>query len=187
MAMRRLISALVLTSAALLGGCAPSYRTDLFRAEINAPYTLASGDRVRVIVFGQDSISNSYSVSGAGRISLPLTGEIAVGGMTTSETERVIETRLRGGYLRDPHVSVEVEAYRPIFVMGEVTAAGQYPYSNGLTAQKAIAIAGGFTPRGYHGAVDITRVIRGVPVTGAVPLTYPIRPGDTITVEERIF
>ena len=170
-----------------MGGCAPAYRTDLFRAQANAPYTLASGDRVRVIVFGQDAISNSYSVGGAGSISMPLTGDIHVGGLTTSETERTIEGKLRGGFLRDPHVSVEVEAFRPFFVLGEVTAAGQYPYINGMTAQKAVAIAGGFTPRGYQGAIDITRVVNGVPVTGAVPLTYPIRPGDTVTVEERIF
>jgi polysaccharide export outer membrane protein len=172
----------------LVGGCAAqSYRTDLFRAQVNAPYTLASGDRIRVIVFGQDGLSNSYSVSGAGRVSLPLAGEIAVGGLTTSETEHAIESRLRAGFLRDPHVSVEVEAFRPFFVLGEVTTAGQYPYVNGMTAQKAVAIAGGFTPRGYQGAVDLTRVVNGVPVTGTVPITFPIRPGDTVTVEERIF
>ena len=171
-----------------MAGCAgPDYRTDLFRAQLNAPYELASGDRIRVIVFGQDAISNSYAVGGSGRISLPLAGDIAVGGLTTDQTQAAIEGKLRAGFLRDPHVSVEVEAFRPFFVLGEVTAAGQYPYVNGMTAQKAVAIAGGFTPRGYQRAVDITRVINGAPVTGAVPLTYPIRPGDTVTVEERIF
>lgn len=186
--MRRLFSALSLTTAIVLAGCAgPAYRTDLFRAQLNAPYTLASGDRIRVIVFGQDAISNSYAVGGTGHISLPLTGDIAVGGMTTADAEHTIEGRLRAGFLRDPHVSVEVEAFRPFFVLGEVTAAGQYPFINGMTAQKAVAIAGGFTARGYKGAVDITRVVNGTPVTGAVPLTYPIRPGDTVTVEERIF
>ena len=171
----------------LLGGCAGGYRTDLFRAQLNAPYTLASGDRIRIIVFGQDAISNSYAVNSTGHVSLPLTGDISVIGLTTSETERTIESRLKAGFLREPHVSVEVEAFRPFFVLGEVTAAGQYPFVNGMTAQKAIAIAGGFTPRGYQGAVDITRNINGVPVTGAVPLTFPIRPGDTLTVEERFF
>ena len=186
--MRRTLSALGIVTTILVAGCAgPAYRTDLFRAQVNAPYTLASGDRIRVIVFGQDAISNSYAVSGSGHISLPLGGEIAIGGLTTSETERAIEARLRAGFLRDPHVSVEVEAFRPFFVLGEVTVAGQYPYINGMTAQKAVAIAGGFTARGYQGAIDITRVINGTPVTGAVPLTFPIRPGDTITVQERIF
>ncbi len=185
--MRRAFSVLGLVSLALLGGCAKPYRTDLFRAEANAPYALASGDRVRVIVFGQDNISNSYAVSGSGHISMPLAGDVTVGGLTTAEAERVIQGRLQAGYLRDPHVSVEVEAFRPFFVLGEVTTAGQYPFVNGMTVQKAIAIAGGFTPRGYQRGVALTRAVNGVPVTGEVPLTFPLRPGDTVTVEERIF
>lgn len=185
--MRRSLVVLCLALALLPGGCAKSYRTDLFRAQANAPYLLASGDRVRVIVFGQDSISNSYAVNGSGHIALPLAGEIEVGGMTTKESEHVIGERLRAGFLRDPHVSVEVEAFRPFFVLGEVTAAGQYPFVNGVTAQKAVAIAGGFTPRGYQDAVTLTRTIDGVPTTGTVPLTFPLRPGDTVTIEERFF
>ena len=185
--LRRAVCTLGLVSAILLGGCAPSYRTDLFRAQADAPYVLASGDRVRVIVFGQDNISNSYAVNGAGRISLPLAGDVTVGNLTTGEAEHAIEGRLRAGFLRDPHVSVEVEAFRPFFVMGEVATAGQYPFINGKTAQKAIALAGGFTPRGYKAAVDLTRSVNGVPVTGSVPLTFPLRPGDTVTVEERFF
>lgn len=185
--MRRL-SLLALIGLALLGGCAAqSYPADMFRAQYNAPYTLASGDRVRVIVFGQDSMSNSYAVNGLGRVSLPLTGEVAVGGLTTAQAERAIEGRLRAGYLREPHVSMEVEAYRPFFVMGEVTAAGQYPYINGITAQKAVAVAGGFTPRAYHDTVAVTRTVNGEAVTGAVPLGFPLRPGDTVTIQERIF
>ena len=184
---RRALPAFALVCLALVAGCAKPYRTDLFRAEVDAPYALASGDRIRVIVFGQDNISNSYAVNGSGHIAMPLAGEIAVGGLSTTQAERVIQARLQAGYLRDPHVSVEVEAFRPFFVLGEVTTAGQYPFVNGMTVQKAVAIAGGFTPRGYQGAVDLTRTVNGVPVTGAVPLGFPLRPGDTVTVEERIF
>ena len=129
----------------------PTYRTDAFRAQLTAPYTLASGDRIRVIVFGQDAISNSYAVNGSGMISMPLIGDVAVVGLTTTETERLIENRLRAGFLRDPHVSVEVEAFRPFFVLGEVTTAGQYPFINGMTVQKAIAVAGGFSARADRG------------------------------------
>ena len=185
--MRRIALAFGLVLLACLGGCAKPYRTDLFRAQANAPYLLSSGDRIRVIVFGQDAISNSYAVNGAGHIALPLAGEIEVVGMTTNEAERAIGARLRAGFLRDPHVSVEVEAFRPFFVLGEVTTAGQYRCVSGMTAQKAVAIAGGFTPRGYQASVALTRTIDGVPTTGSVPLTFPIRPGDTVTVEERFF
>ncbi len=160
---------------------------DLFEASINAPCTLASGDRLRVIVFGQDALTNSYSVDGAGRISMPLIGLVNAQGTTTAALERAIEGRLRNGYLREPKVSVEVEAYRPFYVLGEVTTAGQYPFVNGLTIQKAIAIAGGFGPRATKWTVDVTRVIDGAPATATVPLTYPVNPGDTITVRERFF
>ena len=159
----------------------------MFQATLNAPYTLGAGDRVRVLVFGQDALSNAYSVSGSGTVSLPLAGEIRVVGLTTAQAERSVEARLREGFLRDPHVSIEVESYRPFFVLGEVTAAGQYPFANGTTIRKAIAIAGGFTPRGDQHDAIVTRVIGGQSVAGRFPLDWPLRPGDTVTVEERIF
>lgn len=175
-------------AALVLAGCASEpFQNDRFQASLNTPYTLGSGDRIRAIVFGQDALSNAYSVSGAGTVSLPLIGEVPVQGLTTAQAERAVEKRLRNGFLRDPHVSIEVEAFRPFFVLGEVTAAGQYPFVNGMTIRKAIAIAGGFTPRGDQGAADVTRIIDGRPVVGQFPLDWPLRPGDTVTVEERIF
>jgi polysaccharide biosynthesis/export protein len=186
--MRKLSLALVFLAAGLLSACAgQSYNADLFRAQINAPYQLASGDRLRVIVFGQDTLSNSFSVDGSGNISMPLIGLVKAYGLTTADLERSIAARLRDGYVRDPKVSVEVEAFRPFFVLGEVQTAGQYPFINGMTVQNAIAVAGGFSPRGYQGGADVTRIINGRSVTGSVPLAFPVRPGDTVTVRERFF
>ena len=59
----------------------------------------------------------------------------------------MIAERLKQGYVRDPHVSVEIEAYRPFFILGEVTNPGQYPYVANMTAETPVAIAGGFAPR----------------------------------------
>lgn len=176
-------------AAALLSACAApgDNRPELYSASAADPYTLAAGDRLRIIVFGQDSLSNAYSVDGDGRISMPLIGSVRVQGRTAQEVERAIAARLADGYLREPRVSVEVEAFRPFFVLGEVTAAGQYPFVDGMTVRTAVAIAGGFGPRGYQSAVDLTRIVDGAPVTGRVPLDAPVRPGDTITVRERIF
>ncbi len=184
----RLLIALCLTTSTLITGCAqPRYRAELFDLNATAPYRLASGDRLRIIVFGQDSLTNAYSVDGAGRISMPLIGLIDAYGLTTADLERRLEQRLRGGYLREPRVSVEVEAYRPFFILGEVTTAGQYPYINGMTVQNALAVSGGFGPRAQRDWVDLTRIVNGEPITGAVPITQPILPGDTITVRERFF
>ena len=172
----------------LVGGCASTYgQSELLRAQADAPYQLASGDRLRIIVFGQDSLSNSFSVDGAGNIAMPLIGSVRAQGSTTQQLSSAIEARLRGGFLREPRVSVEVEAYRPFFALGEVAAAGQYPFINGMTVEKAIAVAGGFTPRAAQSSVDVTRIVGGRSVTASVPLSFAVRPGDTIKVRERFF
>jgi polysaccharide biosynthesis/export protein len=186
--MRKCSIAIALLASSLLAACAaPQYQSDLLRAQFDAPYLLASGDRLRVIVFGQDNLSNSFSIDGAGNISMPLIGLVKANGLTTVDLERVIEGRLRNGFIREPRVSIEVEAYRPFFVLGEVTTAGQYPFINGMTVQNAVAVAGGYTPRGYQDVVDITRMVNGRFTTFAAPLTFPVRPGDTIKVRERFF
>jgi polysaccharide export outer membrane protein len=151
------------------------------------PYLLDSGDRLRVQVFGQDGLSNSYIVDAAGNVSISLIGPVAARGMTTSQLGNAIAARLRQGYIRDPRVSVEVEAYRPFFILGEVNAPGQYPFVANMTAESAVAIAGGYSPRANKNYVIITRNINGQMLREEMPLNYPIRPGDTVTIKERWF
>ena len=186
--MSRALLLVVLLAIGAITGCSmggPS--AEALRTPVDTPYRLASGDRLRIIVFGQESLSNSFNVDSAGNVALPLIGTLRAQGMTTAELERSVEARLRDGYLRDPRVAIEVEAYRPFFIMGEVTTSGQYPFISGMTAQKAVAVAGGFTPRGDQTHVVITRVVDGRQLTASVPLDFPVRPGDTINVEERFF
>jgi polysaccharide export outer membrane protein len=176
-------------SLAALAGCAgvPRLTPEFLNAQIHEPYTLDAGDRLRVIVFGQDSLSNSYGVDGAGRISMPLIGLIDARGRTTHQLQAAIEGRLRAGFLREPRVSVEVEQYRPFFVLGEVNTSGQYPFVNQMTVQMAVAIAGGFSPRANRNYAELTRVMNGEITTVAVPINTPMRPGDTIVIRERFF
>ncbi|MBV8850035.1 MAG: polysaccharide export protein [Methylobacteriaceae bacterium] len=185
--MRRSFVVLCVLMTALLGGCGMRpYGVDYFATD-NRPYTLGSGDRLRIIVFGQDSLSNTYSVDASGNISMPLIGLVHAAGSTTAALERHIEAKLRGGFLREPKVSAEVEAFRPFFILGEVTLPGQYPYVSGMTVQTAVAIAGGFTPRGYSGNADLTRTVDAKAYTAPVPITQPVQPGDTIVIRERFF
>ena len=158
-----------------------------FHAAINQPYVLDAGDRVRVTVFDQGDLSNSYAVDQSGYISFPLIGAVAARGRTVNQMESAIATKLRNGYLRDPDVSVQVDQYRAIYVMGEVGAAGQYAYVPGMTVQRAIASAGGFSARANQANADITRQINGEVMTGRVLISDPIMPGDTIYVRERLF
>jgi polysaccharide export outer membrane protein len=150
-------------------------------------YTLDSGDKLRVVVFGQEGITNSYTVDAGGNINLPLVGIVPARSHGTQQLSQMIAERLKQGYVREPHVSVEIEAYRPFFILGEVTNPGQYPYVANMTAETAIAIAGGFAPRAQKGKVELTRNTSGQQMHGDVPLGYPLRPGDTVVVKERWF
>ena len=151
------------------------------------PYTLDAGDKLRIVVFGQDGISNAYIVDAGGNVNLPLIGTVPARGSTTQQLSQRITARLKQGYVREPHVTVEVETYRPFFILGEVTTPGQYPYVADMTVEKAIAIAGGFAPRAYKQTVELTHTARGQQIKSDVPLSYPLRPGDTLLVKERWF
>lgn len=185
--MLRPVASLCLVLSVALGGCARPYRAEAIALAAEQPYTVGTGDRLRIIVFGQDSLSNSYTVDASGHVSMPLVGAVHVDGMTPDLVRRAVEARLRAGYLRDPRVSAEVEAYRPFFILGEVTTSGQYPYVNGMTVQTAVAIAGGFAPRAAQSGAVLTRVQDGSQISVEVPLAQPVRPGDTIRIRERFF
>jgi polysaccharide export outer membrane protein len=150
-------------------------------------YALDSGDRLRIVVFGQDGLTNSYAVDASGNIDMPLIGSVQSRGLTTAQLAARIADKLRDGYIREPHVAVEIEAYRPFFILGEVTQPGQYPYVANMTVETAVAIAGGFTARASRKSVVLNRSYYGQQMRIAVPLAFPLRPGDTINVQERWF
>ncbi len=118
---------------------------------------------------------------------MPLIGEVRAEGLTVREFEAAVEGRLRGDYLTDPQVSAEVTNFRPYYIYGEIASPGRYPYVDGMTVIKAVAIAGGFTPRSDTRVVFIQRA------DGAeeerMPLTpnTPVMPGDTVRLRERFF
>ncbi|WP_026619283.1 polysaccharide biosynthesis/export protein [Ensifer sp. WSM1721] len=173
---------------ALVGGCT-NYQPapKAFSQATIQPYRLDSGDRLRVNVFEQPSLSGTYTVDQAGYVAFPLIGAVPSRGHTLPELEGMIASKLRQGFLKDPDVTIEVDRYRSVFIMGEVGQAGQYAYVPGMTIQNAIAVAGGFTPRAYQQTADVTRKVNGRIITGRVPITDPVLAGDTIYVRERLF
>lgn len=150
-------------------------------------YRVGSGDRLTIRVAGENDITADYLVDGSGDISLPYIQTIHIGGLTTPQIEKLISTRLRNGYLRDPKVSVQATTLRPFYILGEVTSSGSFAYQPGITVQNAIAIAGGYSPRADQGAVLITRKNVSGAATQKVPVTTQIYPGDVIYVRERWF
>jgi polysaccharide biosynthesis/export protein len=171
-----------------LGGCA-SYQPapKAFKEATGVPYTLDSGDRLRITVFDQEGLSNSYSVDQTGYIAFPLIGEVAARGRTPQQLSGAIAQKLRAGYVRDPDVTIDIDRYRSIYVMGEVGQPGQYSYVPGMTIQNAIAVAGGFTSRAFQVDADVTRKIGGQGLTGRLKISDPVMAGDTIYVRERFF
>jgi polysaccharide export outer membrane protein len=153
----------------------------------DAPYLLDAGDRLRITVFGQDGLTNSYAVDAAGNITMPLVGTVPARGLTTQQLTHALTERLKQGYIREPKVAIEVEGYRPFFIHGEVVTPGQYAYVPNMTVENAIAIAGGFGPRADKSKVTLSRTIRGQTSRISVPLSYPLRPGDTLRIAERWF
>jgi polysaccharide export outer membrane protein len=151
------------------------------------PYTLDSGDRLRVTVFDQEGLSNTYTVDQAGYISFPLIGQVTARGRTMQQLSGEIAQKLKQGYVRDPDVTIDVDRYRSIYLMGEVGQPGQYSYVPGMTIQNAVAVAGGFSSRANQGTVDVTRKINGQVMTGRVNISNPVLAGDTIYVRERLF
>jgi polysaccharide export outer membrane protein len=150
-------------------------------------YTLDSGDKLRVVVFGQEGLNASYSVDTSGKITMPLIGAVQARGMTTAGVQASIVAKLRNGFVREPHVAVEVEAYRPFFILGEVTLPGQYPYVPNMTVETAVAIAGGYTPRAFKYKIEVSRQINGLTEKRVVSPNAPVRPGDTVHIAERWF
>lgn len=185
---RYLMAVALAAAAAILPGCM-SYKPPAraFHEATIQPYTLDSGDRLRVSVFEQEGLTNTYTVDQAGYIAFPLIGQVPARGSSLPKLEKLIAQKLQQGYLRDPDVSIEIDRYRSIFVMGEVGQSGQYSYVPGMTIQNAIAVAGGYSPRAALRDVDVTRKINGQILTGRVPITDPVMAGDTIYVRERLF
>ena len=185
--MRAAILAAMLSGLMLAGCVTTAPPAPAFHSALNQPYRLDAGDRLRIVVFEQDSLTGIYPVDKAGYLALPLVGAVPARGKTPEEVQKAVADALRNGYLRDPDVSVQVDQYRPFFVMGEVSTGGQYSYVPGMTAQNAVAIAGGFSARADHRTVDITRQVNGRVITGRVLISDPVLPGDTVTVRERLF
>ena len=154
--------------------------------DANIDYRLGSGDKLRVIVFGEPDLSGEFDVSGSGKVALPLIGQVDAAGRTLSEFEAAVIAKLMEGYLNNPRVSVEVMNYRPFYIYGEVSNPGQYPYTNGMTALNAIAVAGGYTYRANTNQIYITRG-EGAEQTYPASQAVKVLPGDVVRVPERFF
>lgn len=149
-------------------------------------YSLGTGDLLRVTVFGHADLSGEFEVDSAGRISLPLVGDLVVVNQSLEAVENLIVSALQPGYLKNPQVSVEIINYRPFYIIGEVAKPGSYSYVGGMRVINAVAMAGGFTYRAKEDDLLITRA-KGDGQQENAGKETPVSPGDVIEVPERFF
>lgn len=148
---------------------------------------LQPGDKLKVTVYGEDKLTGEFDIDPNGYLSLPLAGSIKAAGLNKVELEKQLTKTLRGSYLKNPKVTVDVANFRPIYVLGEVQKPGEYTYRSGLNVMSAIAVAGGATYRASGNRVLIQR--SGEAALKEFPLDPSVRiwPGDVIQVPVRYF
>ncbi len=150
-------------------------------------YRLGAGDKLRMIVFGEEELSAEYELDGTGNLSLPLIGQVRAGGQTAQNLENQIKSLYADGYLVNPRISLEVINFRPFYIVGEVNNPGNYPYISGLTVLNAVAVAGGYSPRAKKNKIELKRIQNGKEHLQIVTEASQVLPGDVIEIKERFF
>jgi protein involved in polysaccharide export with SLBB domain len=174
------------SGGASLGPASPEEEKAMIAAA-TAPPHLQAGEKIRITVFGEASLSGEYQIDPGGQISVPLAGTIKAAGLTQVELERELAKAFGTEYLKDPKITVALAEFRPFYIIGEVQKPGAYPYTGGLTVLSAMAIAGGPTYRASQSYVLIQHPgepgLREYDMTGSIP----VLPGDVVKVPRRYF
>ena len=180
-----------LTFGLALAGCAAngpvSGSRQALQEALATPYSLGTGDKLHITVFGEDNLSGDYTVSPEGDVSLPLAGSIHAAGLTIPQFQKSVTDALGHGYVQDPRVAVDTLSLRPYFILGEVNKPGQYSYIPDLTVMSAVAAAQGFTYRADMSYVYIRHARDPSEQEYPLTATTMIAPGDTIRVTQRYF
>ena len=182
-----MFAAVALTVAGCAGGASlPSELAPMEPGNPSEGYLIEPGNRVRVIVFNEPSLSGDFAVDPSGNLSMTLVGNIPASGIGPKVLGQRIEAVLKkDGYLQSPKVAVEVQSFRPFYVLGEVRTPGEFPYTNGMTVLSAIAKAGGYDYRAWEGEVLLVRIVDGKQKEYRANERTPILPGDIVKVPQR--
>jgi len=174
------------SAGSTLGPASEAEQKAIMEAAKGSP-RLQAGEKIRVTVYGEASLSGDYQIDPSGYLSLPLAGTVKAAGLTQAELEQELAKKFRSEYLRNPRVTISITEYRPFYILGEIEKPGAYPYTSGLNVLSAIAIAGGTTYRGSRSTVLIQHPgedgMREYPLASSVP----ILPGDIIRIPQRYF
>ncbi|HNI60932.1 MAG TPA: polysaccharide biosynthesis/export family protein [Pseudomonadota bacterium] len=182
-----------------LGSGCPSTPAVIVREATPPPQvdmSLGQDDVFEVRVYGEAELTGTYRVSADGTIDFPLIGRLAVRGQTTAQVSDALTDKLRA-YLKQPQVTVflkEVHS-KKVVLIGQVRSPGTINFVEGMTLEQAISMVGGLTPMAARDRVRVTRVLGGKAETLVVNFkaiaegsqTFFLQPGDTVSVDERLF
>lgn len=154
-----------------------------------ADYVLGIGDTINIRVHGEPDLTFETKIGTNGTILYPFLGEIKLKGRTTADIRWLIVSGLKGDYLINPEVDVNVTAYRPFFILGEVREPKDYPYQPGLTLAQAIAVAGGLTERASEENIEIKRKLDNgkIQILNNLGMDELLQPGDTVVIKQSFF
>jgi polysaccharide export outer membrane protein len=158
-------------------------------------YRIAPQDVLEVTVFRVPDLSKTVPVSGSGRISMPLIGEVQAAGLTVAELETDIAAKLAADYLQSPDVSVFVKdaVSQRVTVEGAVNSPGVYPTDGATTLLRVVALAGGLDRIADTRGVVFFRTIAGTrqaakidnpAIRAGTAADPPIVGGDLVVVDE---
>ena len=190
---RTVIGALVAMVALIVSGA--------LMAQSDTNYRLAADDLLDFRVFQEPELDAVIRVAGDGNAIFPLVGSLPIAGKSVGEATELLRQRYMAGYLANPQITLTVRTYaRKVFtILGQVVKPGSYPIegSGSISLLDAIGMAGGYTRIANPGKVTVKRRVGGQETVIRVDAkkmarsssdsTFPIQPGDVITVGESIF
>ena len=154
---------------------------------IDNSYRLGAGDKLQINVFNQADLTGEYTLDANGRFTMHLIGKVKAKGLTPTELEAQLVSKLKPDYLVNPRVSVRVQNFRPFYIIGEVKSPSSYAYVNGMTYLTAVAIAGGYTYRAKKSHVYVVRGDDPERKEIKLEVNEKVRPGDIVRIAERMF
>lgn len=152
---------------------------------LDKTYKLGAGDKIQIIVYGEQDLSiNELLINTNETFNYPYLGLISTKNKTPQQLKIEIESGLKGDYLINPKIMVNIINFRQIYINGEVKKPGGYEYQPGLTVDKAIALAGGFTDRASRKSIKVKESENR---EKSVNLNSEIKPGDIIIIDQSFF
>jgi len=187
MMVKKFVSAMLIGCVLTLGACATRSPSSVEVPVAKNDYVLGVGDTVNITVYGHEDLTGEFTVEPNGMISFPLVQDVPASGYTAQELEATLTQKLSPEYLVDARVSVDVAAFRSVYILGEVNTPGKFEYVPNMTLLQAVAIAGGYTYRAEENRADVTRHVKGALKTFSVDDKTMLKPGDTVVVGRRWF